>query len=146
VLELYRKNRSLAVSVGALSLAGSLTSAVLLLAAVQRGDPLSAQLHERIQAERASRGPVLVFVPDDAPAGVLVRVWSYNVDGIDGDVVVARETDPVTNARVLERFAERDALVIRTGSTGSWRLVDARAPGGLRHAALRPEPAGTDPL
>jgi hypothetical protein len=122
VLELRQRDASLARAACVLTLAGALAVSTLLLYSLGRLDVLPARLHATVEAGQARWGRLLVVVPIGTPEPVITRLWTYNVDGTRGDVVVALETNPVTNRLLLHRFADRQAVMLRPAADGEWRL------------------------
>lgn len=122
VLELRRRDAALARAACAFTLAGALATSTLLLYSMGRLDRAPMEMHELIASAQDRWGRLLVFVPIGTPAPVTSRLWSYNLDGVRGDVVVALETNPVTNREVLERHVGRQVVILRDTEDGSWTL------------------------
>src|SRR5690606_23408486 len=99
---------------------GALLTSVLLLYSLGRLDTRPAELHARVQATHARWGELLVFLPNGTPDEVAARLWTYNLDGVGGPVLVARETTPFTNRRVLAEHAGRQVVLLRRDADGGW--------------------------
>lgn len=122
LLEIGRRDVNLARTAGALTVAGALSVSTLLLLRMSRVETVPHSVHAAVEAARAQQGPILLIVPVGTPEYIVTRLWVYNLDGVGGGVVVARETNPHTIAMVRQRFAGRRALVIESDRNGGWQL------------------------
>lgn len=129
-LELSRRDGRLATALVTLVLLGNTVIAAALLRMVRTEAAVTETLHATVSEARIRGGPLLVFVPREAPVHVVARLFSYNLDGVGGDVIVAREADPESNERLLRRYPGYRPFLLDEGPGVSYRL-EPLAPGGL---------------
>jgi 4-amino-4-deoxy-L-arabinose transferase-like glycosyltransferase len=122
-VELRRLDVRVATAMVSLVLAGNIVVAASLLRMLRTEAAESRVLYTAVSQARVTHGQVLVIVPRDAPDHVVARLFTYNLDGTGGDVVVAREADAASNLHLLERFGAYTPLVLRTAGPLQYRLV-----------------------
>ena len=107
--------------------AAPLVAAIALLAAlrlvtVTRSDDAAwsrvVASAEQLESEHARRGDLLVFIEEDKPEAYLFRrLWKFDAEGYDSDILVARSWGPERNRALAAEFPNRTAL------TATWRGV-----------------------
>lgn len=122
-VELRRLDVRIATAMVSLVLAGNIVVTASLLRMLRTEAAESSVLYTAVSQARVRHGQVLVIVPRDAPDHVVARLFTYNLDGMGGDVVVAREAGTAANLRLLERFRAYTPVVLRTAGPLQYRLV-----------------------
>lgn len=122
MLEVHRRAARAATAFSALTLGGALAVSCLLLASFGRVDSAPRDLHALVEHAVASHGRILVIVPARTSSDVMAQLWGYNITGLDGPVVVARDAGSPATSQLLDRYRDRRQVVLLRVGEDRWML------------------------